>query len=287
MQDDQLEIGEDQVRSLFETISDGYQSSADLVPGAVAAARRATRRRTISYTLAAGALAVVGSLAAIALPSSGTGAPTSVTVGSSGPAKGASPAIVRECTGAYLPWTSGSDASFYGKGSDSQRSTICEQDLTTLTQLLPGFEVSQSSEPYSVAINAMMPDQVEQLGSGMKSNTPILNPWQYNVVSHGTPGVLMIEYSRDADGLEFCHPCSMNTPLAHGFTLVDTIKDSTSGSSDTIVGVQLKTPQGENIIVYLSAGSNRGVPEIDLVKLAENTQFTALLAADLDIIGNN
>lgn len=286
MQDEQLEIGEDQVRSLFDTISDGYQSSADLVPGALAAARRATRRRTIGYMLGAGALAAVGSLA-IVLPGSGTVAPTSVSVGSGGPAKGASPAIIRECTGVYLPWTSGSEASFYGKGSNSQRTTICEQDLSTLAQLLPGFEVSQSTEPYSVAINEMMPDQVAQLGSGMKSNTPVLNPWQYNVVSHGTPGILMIEYSRDADGLEFCHPCSMNTPLAHGFTLVDTIKDSTSGSSDAIVGVQLKTPQGENIIVYLSAGSNRGVPEVDLVKLAENPEFTALLAADLDIIGNN
>jgi len=286
MHDDQLEIGEDQVRSLFETISDGYQPSADLVPGTLAAARRATRRRTISYTLAAGALAAVGSLA-IALPSSGTAAPTSVTVGSTGSAKGASPAIIRECTGVYLPWTSGSEASFYGKGSNSQRTTICEQDLSTLARLLPGFEVSQSTEPYSTAVNEMMPDQVAQLGSGMKPNTPVLNPWQYNVVSHGTPGVLMIEYSRDAVGLEFCHPCSMNTPLAHGFTLVDTIKDSTSGNSDAIVGVQLKTPQGENIIVYLSAGSNLGVPEIDLVKLAENPQFTALLAADLDIIGNN
>ena len=286
MQDDQLEIGEDQVRSLFETISDGYQSSVDLVPGALAAARQATRRRTIGYTLAAGVLAAFGSLA-IALPGSGTVAPTSVTAGSSAAAKGASPAIVRECTGVYLPWTSGSDASFYGKGSNSQRTTICEQDLSTLAQLLAGFEVSQSTEPYSVAVNAMMPDQIAQLGSGMKSNTPILNPWQYNVVSHGTPGVLLIEYSRDANGLAFCHPCSLSTPLAHGFTLVDTIKDSTSGNSHAIIGVQLKTPQGENIIVYLSAGSNRGVPQIDLVKLAQNPEFTVLLAADLAIIGNN
>lgn len=286
MQDDQLEMGEDQVRSLFETISDGYQSSVDLVPGALAAAKRATRRRTIGYTLGAGTLAAVGFLA-IALPGSGTVAPASGTVGASGSVKGASPAIVRECAGVYLPWASGSDASFYGKGSDSQRTTLCEQDLSTLAKLLPGSEVSQSSEPYSVAVNEMMPDQVAQLGSGMKSTTPVLNPWQYDVVSHGTPGVLMIEYSRDADGLEFCHPCSMNTPLAHGFSLVETIKDSTSGKSDAIVGVQLKTPQGENIIVYLSAGSNLGVPGTDLVKLAENPEFTALLTADLDIIGNN
>lgn len=286
MQDDQLELGEDQVRSLFETISAGYQSSADLVPGALAAARRATLRRTVGYTLGAGALAAVGALA-IALPGSGTVTPTSVTAGSSGSAKVSSSAIIRECTGVYLPWTSGSEASFYGKGSNSQRATICEQDLSTLAQLLPGFEVSQSTEPYSAALNEMMPDQVAQLGSGMKSNTPILNPWQYTVVSHGTPGILMVEYSRDADGLEFCHPCSKNTPLAHGFTLVDTIKDSTSGDSNAIVGVQLKTPQGENIIFYLSAASNAGVPELDLVKLAENPAFTALLAADLDIIGNN
>ncbi|MBR7838073.1 hypothetical protein KDL01_32670 [Actinospica durhamensis] len=286
MQDDQLEIGEDQVRSLFETVSDGYQSSADLVPAALAAARRATRRRAIGYTLSAGALAAIGSLAVV-LPGGGTVARTSVTVGSSEPATGASPAIVRECTGVYMPWTSGSDASFYGKGSTSERTTICEQDLSTLAKLLPGVTSSQSSEPYSSAMNEMMPDQVSQLGSGMNPNTPILNPWQYNVVEHGTPGVLMIEYSRDADGLEFCHPCSMNTPLAHGFTLVDTTRDSTSSSSGAIVGVQVKTPQGENIIVYLSAGSNRGVPRIDLVKLAENPAFTAQLAADLDIIGNN
>jgi len=286
MHDDQLELGEDQVRSLFETISDGYQSSVDLVPGALAAAKRATRRRTIGYTLAAGAVAAVGSLA-IALPDNGTVAPTSATASPSGSAKGAAPANLRECTGVYLPWTSGSDASVYGKGSNSQRTTICKQDLSTLAQLLPAFDVSQSTQPYSAAINEMMPDQVAQLGSGMKPNTPVLNPWQYTVVSHGTPGILMIEYSRDADGLQFRHPCSMNTPLAHGFTLVDTIKDSTSGNSNTIVGVQLKTPQDENIIIYLSAGSNRGVPAIDLVKLAENPEFTTLLAADLDIIGNN
>ncbi|MBR7830109.1 hypothetical protein KDK95_27650 [Actinospica sp. MGRD01-02] len=286
MQDDQLEIGEDQVRNLFETISDGYQPSVDLVPGALAAAGKAMRRRTIGYSLAACAVAAVGCLAT-ALSSSGMLAPTSVPAGSSGSAKGGPPAITRQCTGVYLPWASGSDASFYGKGSNSQRSTICEQDLTTLARLLPGLEISQSTEPYSAAVNEMMPGQVAQLGSGMNPNTPVLNPWQYNVVSHGTPGVLMIEYSRDADGLEFCHPCSMNTPLAHGFTLVDTIKDSTSTSSQAIVGVQLKTPQHENIIVYLSAGSNRGAPEIDLVKLAENPEFTALLAADLDIIGNN
>jgi hypothetical protein len=286
MQENQLEIGEDRVRSLFETISDGYQPSVDLVPGALAAASRATRRRTISYALGAGALAAVGCLA-IALPSGTTVAPTLITAASGGAAKGTSPEIVRECTGVYLPWTSGSDASFYGKGSNSQRTTICEQDLSTLTRLLPGFQVAQSMEPYSVALNEMTPDQVAQLGSGMKPNTPVLNPWQYDVVSHGTPGVLMVEYSRDANGLDFCRPCSLNTPLAHGFTLVDTIKDSTPGASDTIVGVQLKTPQGENIIVYLSAGSNRGVPQLDLVKLAENPQFTALLAADLGIIGNN
>ncbi|WP_034269949.1 hypothetical protein [Actinospica robiniae] len=299
MQDDQLEIGEAQVRSLFETISDGYQPSADLVPGALAAARRATLRRTVGYTLGAGVLAAVGSLA-IVLPgsgtgasrsattsSTGTGASRSATTSSTGAATVVSSAIGRQCTGAYLPWTSGSDASFYGKGSNSQRATICEQDLHALAQLLPGFKVSQSSEPYSAALNEMMPDQVAQLGSGMKPDTPVLNPWQYDVDSHDTPGILMIEYSRDADGLEFCNPCSLNTRLAHGFTLVDTIKDSASGKADAVVGVQLKTPQGEDVIVYLGAGSNRGAPAIDLVKLAENSAFTAMLAADLDIIGDN
>jgi hypothetical protein len=285
MQDDQLEIGEDQVRSLFETISEGYKPSADLVPGALAATRRATRRRAIGLTLGAGALAAAGSLA-IALPGGGTGAPTSATVSSGTPVKGASPAIIRECGGVYVPWAAGSEDSFYGKGSNSQRTTICEQDLITLTKLLPGSSVSQSSEPYSSASEEMMPDQIAQLGPGITPDTPILSPWQYDMAGHGTPGVLMIEYSRDADGLEFCHPCSKNTPLAHGFTLVDTITRSVSGK-DAIFGVQLKTPQGENIIVYFGAASTQDAPAIDMVKLAENPAFTALLAADLDIIGDN
>ena len=175
----------------------------------------------------------------------------------------------------------------YGKGSNAQRTTLCEQDLTALNALLPGITVSQSTQKYGVGvqIGEIMPDQVAEMGSGMKANTPVLNPWQYNVVAQGKSAILNIEYSRDTTALELCSSCNANTHLANGFTLVDIIADSSTGRS--AAGVQLKTPQGEAIVIYVSLTSTKGAPAVDPVKLAENSAFTAMLAADLAIIGDN
>ena len=247
MQDEQLEIGAEQVRGLFDAISAGYQPPAtDLVPEAMTAARRATRRRTLTYTAGAGALAAIGSLAFVlgnssparSSASSASGAAAgSAAAGAAGAGEAtvvngtytsATPKITMECTGTYLPWSSGSDSSLYGKGSDAQRATVCEQDLTALKTLLPGVTVAQSTQPYGPGVQSgeIMPDQVAEMGSGMKANTPVLNPWQYNVTVHGRTDILNIEYSRDTTGLELCSPCTANTPLADGFRLVDVIAGS-------------------------------------------------------------
>jgi hypothetical protein len=288
MQDDQLEIGEEHVRGLFETISAGYQRPvADLVPEALAAARRATRRRGIAYTFGAGVLAAAGALA-LTVGNLGT---RPVATGSGGSVEITSPKgaseIAQDCTGVYLPWSSGSDASMYGKGSNAQRTTICEHDLAALDVLLPGYAVSQSTQQYGVGVQVgeIMPDQIAEMGPGMKADTPVLNPWQYNVAvsAHGQSAIINIEYARDTTGLA-CSPCNANTPLANGFTLVDTI--ASTSSSGPYAGVQLKTRQGEFIQVHIGATA-LNAPTLDPVKLVEKPGFTAMLAADLAIIGDN
>jgi len=289
MRDDQLEIGEDHVRGLFDEISAGDSPpAADLVPAAVAAARRARRRRAIASTVAVGVLVAVGSLAVVR-GETGTGAPRTPAAGSGPSAEvttGQS-ALTRECTGVYLPWSSGSDASMYGKGSDAQRTTICERDLTALRGLLPGLAVSQSTQPYGPGVQdgEIMPDQVAEMGPGMKQDTPVLYPWQYTVAAHGGSVIINIEYGRDTNALELCGPCDANTRLANGFTLVDVIADSSTGRS--AAGVQLKTPQGQAVVIYVSLLAAQGAPSVDPVKLAESPAFTAMLAADLALIGEN
>lgn len=295
MQDDQLEIDADQVRGLFDTISAGYQPPAtDLVPEALAGARRATRRRALGYTVGAGALAAVGSLALVlGEPGPRTSSSTSVAAGAgeatvvSSASAAAPSAIAKECTGTYLPWSSGSDASLYGKGSNAQRTTICEQDLAALKVLLPGVTVTQNTQPYGVGvqIGEIMPEQVAEMGPGMKADTPVLNPWQYNVTAHGRTDIINIEYSRDTTALGLCSPCTANTPLAQGFRLVDIIAGMDAGSPNA--GVQIRTPQGENIVLYISTTTSKGTQTVDPVALAEKSGFTAMLADDLAIIGDN
>lgn len=307
MQDEQLEIGADQVRGLFDAISAGYQPPAtDLVPEAMTAARRATRRRALTYTAGAGALAAIGSLAFVlgnssparssTASSAVAGSAPQAAAGAAGAGEGtvvygtntpAASTITKQCTGTYLPWSSGSDSSLYGKGSNAQRTTVCEQDLTALKTLLPGVTVTQSTQPYGPGVQSgeIMPDQVAEMGSGMKADTPVLNPWQYNVTAHGRTDILNIEYSRDTTGLGLCSPCTANTALAHGFRLVDVIAGSDAGSPHA--GVQIRTPQGENIVIYISTLTQGGKQTVDPVSLAEQADFTAMLAADLAIIGDN
>ena len=283
MHDDQVELGRDQVRGLFDTISAGYQPESDLVPGVLAAATRAKRRRGLAYGLGAGTLAVGGALA-LTVGLAGTAAPKPLGVASGGSAKGASSKIEQECTGVYLPWTSGSDASIYGKGTNVQRTTICEQDLVALRALLPNFTVTQDTQRYGagVQIGEIMPDQVAEMGPGMKADTPVLNPWQYDVAAHGQSLIVNIEYSRDAlSGLSHCGPCNADTPLAHGFKLIEVLPNSAGGS-----GVQLAAPNGQYLQIFLGA-TTPTAPPVDPVKLVKDPRFTTMLAADLAIIGNN
>ena len=132
----------------------------------------------------------------------------------------------------------------------------------------------------------IMPDQIAQMGSGMKADTPVLNPWQYNLSAHGEKDILNVEYSRDTTALGLCSPCAKDTPLAHGFRLVDVIQGDVASRS-TPAGVQIKTPQGESIVIYISTLSPQGAQTVDPVKLVEQPGFTAMLAADLAIIGDN
>lgn len=288
MQDEHLEIDEGRVRGLLDTIAAGYQPPAsDLVPEALTAARRATRRRAIAGTFGVGVLAAAGSLA-VALSGSGTAGAAPAAGGATAPIStphDVSP-MARQCTGVYLPWSSGSEASLYGKGSNAQRTTICEQDLTALGTLLPGYAVSQYTQPYGPGVHSgeIMPDQVAEMGPGMKADTPVLNPWQYEVKAHGQTTILDIEYSRDTNALELCGKYNAHTPLASGFTLVDVITDPSTRSP---AGAELKTPSGEEVVIYLSALTRNPVSPVDPVKLVESPGFTAMLAADLAIIGDN
>jgi len=283
------------VSGLLETLVADYGPKVDLVPAALAGARRAKRRVRVAWT-AGGALVTATAVAAVLAAGATVTRSVPTAIGTEGSAPATQGAVARgstahahgaldaACVGKWLPWTDQSDAVLFGKGTDAQRAVVCTEDIDTVKTVMPGFKVTPMFEPYSDGKNTdFTSDQIAQLGPGLSPNTPILKPWQYAVIQHGKPTYFYVTYS--GNRADVCTGCttSLSQPLPGprpGYRLI--AETPKTGSPVDTVEVLVETPEHTYLGIGLSPMSN-GVftPPFDVSKLVKDSRFLAALDADL------
>jgi hypothetical protein len=272
------------VSAMFATLAEQYQPAVDLVPTALAQAQRGVKRRRLAWSVGGGVVTAAAAVAVAVIatmsggvavaPAGGGGATPTVQ------AIGLNPA----CVGKWLPWTSGSDASLFGKGTDAQRAVVCSQDIATLKTILPGATITPDYETFGHgARTEFTPDQIAKLGAGTDPNTHILKPWQYTVTVSGHSGYFFVSYS--AARTDLCGGCDEDTsqtlPGPPGYRLVQ--KTSATGSQQQHMNEDLiETPKHTYLGVGVSpVTGGTFVPPVDVSKLVHDGRFVAALDADL------
>jgi hypothetical protein len=193
------------------------------------------------------------------------------------------------CVGKWLPWTSASDASLFGKGTDAQRAVVCTQDLAVLKTILPAAAITPYYETFGDGSRTdFTSDQIAQLGPGTDPNTHILKPWQYTVTLTGQSSYFFVTYS--ATRSDLCSSCAMVTPQAlpgpPGYQMVG--KTPASGSQQQTNEVLIETPRGTYLGVGVSAlsGGTFNAP-VDVNELGHDAGFITTLDRDLvQLYGN-
>ena len=277
MTDQNSEMLGEAVGGLFAVLVEQYQPTVDLVPTALAQARRDKRRR-MAWGVGGGvvtfaATVAVAAIAVMSLSAGGGGASHAVWADDSNPV----------CAGQWLPWTSGSDASLFGKGTDAQRAVVCTEDIATLKAILPGATVTPYYETFANGSRTdFTPDQIAQLGSGTAPDTHILEPWQYSVTLNGHTGYFFISYS--ATRTDLCTGCDVTTsqvlPGPPGYRLVQ--QTAAPGSQQGMNEDLIETPRHTYLgigVSPLSGGTFVAPVEID--QLVHNASFITALDKDL------
>jgi hypothetical protein len=272
MTDDRSEALDDQVRSLFETIAAGYRPAVDLVPAAVAGARRGSRRRYFTIGLSTGLVAAAVAAVAFIAPSSTPGAGTA-------PGASDAPGTNPACVGVWLPWTDQSDAGMFGKGTDAQRSAVCTEDLAGIKSLIPGVSITPVWETFGDGSRGeFTPDQIAKMGSGLDPKTHVLKPWQYDVTVSGHKAYFYISYS--TTGTDICTSCGRSAPvnLPGGFAILGGGESPSQPMPEVLVGTPAHTYLG--IGLSPNAGGAFTQP-FSLIRLLQDPRFIDVLAADL------
>ena len=283
---------------LFATLVQDYNPAVDLVPAALAGARRTKRRARVAWTAGGGGLVAAAAAATVLFTgATGTGSvpTTSATAGGGAATQGAAPpdtttaahtpgALDTACVGKWLPWSGGSESAMFGKGTVAQRAVVCTNDIEAMKTILPGLAIVPYFEQYAAGVNTdFTTDQIAQLGPGLSPDTHILEPWQYTATLTGHAAYFYISYSTTRSSV--CTSCTpvQPQPLAGprpGYQLVAETPQA-EGNPGTIE-VLIETPAHAYLGIGVSpVTGGTFTPPFDMTKLVKDSRFIAALDTDL------
>jgi hypothetical protein len=269
---------------LLATLAQDCRPAADLVPAALAGARRAKRRSRLAWTAGGGLATAAAAVAAMAVAmNGGVGRSASATAVWTGPVQ-LYGAVDKACAGTWLPSVPGSDSILFGTGTGAQRAAVCTRDIKTLKALMPGLAIAPYFETLADGEHAdITAEQIALMGSGLAPDTHILKPWQYSVTLNGSPAYFFVTYS--AKRTDVCAGCQAATPQAlpgprAGYRLVG----ETPRTPGPVTGIEVLVETPEH--AYLGIGVSpltAGARTLPFApdELVKDAGFVAALDADL------
>jgi hypothetical protein len=283
------------IGGLLATLVRDYNPAVDLVPAALAGARRAKRRARVAWTAGGGLFAAAAAAAVLFTGATGTGSvpTTGATAGGGTATQGAAPpdtttaahkpgALDTACVGKWLPWSGGSESAMFGKGTVAQRAVVCTNDIEAMKTIMPGLTIVPYFEQYAAGASTdFTTDQIAQLGPGLSPDTHILEPWQYTVTLAGRAAYFYISYSTTRSSV--CTSCAplQPQPLAGpraGYRLVGETPRTDPGTIEVLV----ETPAHAYFGIGVSpVTGGTFTPPLDVTKLVKDGRFIAALDTDL------
>ena len=271
------------VGGLLATLVRDYNPAVDLVPAALAGARRAKRRARVAWTAGGGLVAAAA--AAVVLVTGATGAgplPTAIATGSGGAANqgtGSSGA----CVGKWLPWSGESESALFGKGTVAQRAVVCAEDVAAMKRIYPGLAIVPFFEEYAAGKSTdFTTDQIAQLGPGLSPDTHILEPWQYTATLGGHAAYFYITYSSTRS--DVCTGCTAIQPQPlpgprPGYQLVG---ETPQTAHPNTIEVLVETPAQTYLGIGVSPVTGGAfTPPFDVTKLVKDGGFITAIDTDL------